>query len=241
MTVTKTLNADHLTTTDELYGFRDSVSGMWLRFYTPARRFDLWQQYVAGAQRTYQKYRVEAALSLPAADEDATTPVFCVMSDDGGTIWAGWYANGPLRSMRDAYAPREFVSEPLSASMVTSWISDALPDGVIELKGAWVDPASDQKGALADLTSRAFLHAMTFLGVRFAYCSAAEHAAPRWFNSGARELPDIVPAAYPDDRYRTTLLTWDAETTLDFSTSEQRQLFGAERRQAVGHGDERAW
>ncbi len=226
MTVTNPPETDQpTTTTDELYGFRDAVSGMWLRFYNPARRFDLWQEYVAGAQRTYQKYRVENALTVPAASSTSTAPIFAVMSDDAGRVWAGWYANGPLQAVGDAYAPREFAAEPISAALITDWICDVIPAGVLELKGAWVDPSSDLKTSLADLTSRAFVHAMRLVGARYAYCTAAEHAAPRWFNSGAREMQNIVPAAYPDNRYRTTVLWWDGETSLEQSTPEQRQLF----------------
>ena len=221
------------TATNELYAFRDKTSGMWLRFYTPSRRYDMWREYTDGARRTYSKYRVENALTLPEADPTSQAPVFSVMTDDTGRVWAGWYANGPLQAVADAYAPREFASEPVSASLIAGWIDGALPEGVIELKGAWVDPSSELKAALADLTSRAFVHAMHLLGARYAYCTAAEHAAPRWFNSGAREMPGIVPAAYPDERYRTTVLWWDAQTALDLSTSEQRSLFLEEHLQAT--------
>ncbi|SEF15914.1 hypothetical protein [Jiangella alba] len=218
----------------ELYGFRDDVSGMTMRFYTPAQGFGHWTTYADGARASYQRYRVEQALTLPAVTDESEAPVFAITSDDSGKVWAGWYVNGPLRSMRDAYAPREFASEPVSASLVSDWIEAALPEGVIELKGAWVDPASEHKSALADLTSRAFLHAMRVLGVRYAYCSAAEHAASRWFNSGAEELPGIIPARYPDDRYRTTMLTWDGATAIERATDEQRRLFENECRTATG-------
>lgn len=241
MTTTSPLasHPSRISDSGELYGFRDSVSGMTLRFYRPNRRFDLWTAYADGARATYERYRVENALSLPTTTDLSSTPVFAVTSDDTGKVWAGWYVNGPLPAVHHAYAPSEFASEPVSASLVTDWISNALPEGVIELKGAWVDPASDQKSALADLTSRAFLHAMRLLGVRYAYCSAAEHAASRWFNSGARELPDIIPARYPDDRYRTTMLCWDMATSLELSTPEQRALFEAECEQVTGDPAER--
>lgn len=238
MTATKPLEADHPSTADrlsstELYAFRDRPSGMWLRFYTPERRYDLWEEYVAGARRTYRKFQVERALALPTITPESAGPVFAVATDDDGVIRAGWYVNGPLQSVSDGYAPRELATEPVSASLATAWISEALPAGVIEVKAVWVDPAAEAKAALADLMSRAFIHAMRFLDVRYAYCSAAEHAAPRWCNSGARELPGIIPARYPDDRYRTTFLSWDAETALELSTPAQRRLFLDEHHQAV--------
>lgn len=229
MTITTPFQVDQLpAVADELYAFRDRVSGMWLRFYNPARRFDLWRAYVEGACRTYRQFRVESALRLPDATPESAAPIFAVVTDDDGYVQGGWHINGPLRAVSEAIAPREFASEPLSASLVSEWIANAVPEGVIEVKAVWVEPTADMKPALADLTSRAFVHAMHCLGVRYAFCTAAEHAAPRWSNSGARELPGIVPAAYPDDRYRTTFLCWDMETALDLASPTQRLLFDVE-------------
>ncbi|PZF84042.1 hypothetical protein [Jiangella anatolica] len=207
---------------------------MMMRFSTPNRRFDRWTAYADGARASYRRHLVEHALALPVVTPESRAPVFAIASDDSGKVWAGCYVNGPLRSVRDAYAPREFGAEPVSASLVTDWIEGALPYGVIELKAVWVDATAEHKSALADLMSRAFVHAIRVLGVRYAYCSAAEHAAPRWVNSGAVELPGIVPARYPDDRYRTTMLTWDGETALERATDEQRRLFEHDFRTATG-------
>lgn len=220
--------------TRELYGFRDEASGTMLRFYTPSRRFDHWTAYADGARASYRHYHVEQALTLPVATRESGAPVFAIASDDAGKVRAGCYVNGPLRSVRDAYAPRELVSEPVSASLASTWIEAALPYGVIELKGVWVDSTAEHKSALADLMSRAFVHAMRLLGVRYAYCSAAEHAAPRWATSGAEELAGVIPARYPDDRYRTTMLTWDGETAMERAAEEQRRLFEHEFRTATG-------
>ena len=221
-------------TTRELYRFRDEASGMTMRFSTPSRRFDQWTAYADGARASYRRHRVEHALALPMVTQESSAPVFAIVSDDSGKVWAGCYVNGPLRSVRDAYAPRELISEPVSAALASHWIEAALPDGVIELKGVWVDATSEHKSALADLMSRAFVHAMRLLGVRYAYCSAAEHAASRWANSGAEELASVIPARYPDDRYRTTMLTWDGATAVGRSTEEQRRLFENEFRTATG-------
>jgi nitroreductase len=218
---------------EELYGFRDAATGMWLRLLAPSRRFDLWRSYVEGARRAYQKYQVEKALHIPDATPESQTPIFAVATDDSGIVRAGLYVNGPLTTVHNAHTPREFASEPVSASVAAAWIAQALPAGVIEVKGVWVDPSSEHKAALADLMARTFVHAMRYLGVRHAYCSAAEHAASRWCNSGGRQLPGIVPAAYPDKRYRTTMLWWDVETSLELSSIEQRQLFISECGQAT--------
>lgn len=232
--MTSPLSAAQHTITRELYGFRDESSGMTMRFSTPSRRFDHWIAYADGARASYRRHQVEHALALPMVTRESGTPVFAIVFDDSGKVRAGCYVNGPLRSVREAYAPRELASEPLSASLASHWIEAAIPDGVIELKGVWVDATSEHKSALADLMSRAFVHAMRLLGVRYAYCSAAEHAATRWANSGAEELPGVIPARYPDDRYRTTMLTWDAAAAVERATDEQRRLFENEFRTARG-------
>ncbi|WP_051426484.1 hypothetical protein [Jiangella gansuensis] len=224
--------------TTALYEFRDELSGTWLRFYTPARRFDLWQEYVAGAQRTYQRYRVENALRIPPATAETDVPFFAVASDDDGVVRAGWYTNGRLGAVSAAHAPSEFASEPFSAAMVAGWIDGVLEAGVMEMKGAWVDPESEHKSALADLLARSYLHALHVVGVPYAFGTAAEHAAPRWNQSGARSLDGIVFAAYPDDRYRTTFLWWHIDESPRLCTPEQRELFEAERLQALAGGPE---
>ena len=223
--------------TEELYGFRDSAADVWLRFYSPARRYDLWEAYVDGARRTYQRFNVESALTLPPVTRVSETPIFSVVTDEQGSVIAGAQINGPLTSLSQAYAPREFVGEPQSAALIAQRIFDAIPEGVFEIKGVWVDPSAGQKVALADVMSRSFVHAMYFLRVRHAFCTAAEHAAPRWCNSGGRPVPGVVPTPYPDERYRTTALWWDQQTWLQFATTEQAQLFVEESLWATGLND----
>ncbi|TDE08241.1 hypothetical protein [Jiangella asiatica] len=224
--------------TSALYQFRDEPSQTWLRFYTPARRFDLWDEYVAGARRTYQRYRVESALKIPPATADSPGPFYAVASDDDGVVRGGWYTNGRLDSVTSAHAPSEFASQPYSAAMVADWIDGVLDTGVMEMKGAWVDPASEHKSALADLLARSYLHALHVVGVAYAFGTAAEHAAPRWGQSGARSLDGLVLATYPDERYRTTFLWWHVDGSPELCAPEQRELYEAERRQALGRDPE---
>ncbi|SDU39243.1 hypothetical protein [Jiangella alkaliphila] len=217
---------------EELYGFRDQVTGMRLCFFTPSRRFDLWQDYVAGARRTYQRYHVENALRIPDTTSESSTPFFAVAIDDHDVVRAGWYTNGRLEAVSGAHAPSEFASEPYSAALVAEWIDSVLADGVMEMKGAWVDPESEQKSGLADLLARSYLHAMHVVGVPYAFGTAAEHATPRWAQSGAQSLPGIVLAAYPDARYRTTFLWWHVSGSPERCAPDQLALYLDERRQA---------
>lgn len=199
-----------------------------MAFYRPRDRYDLWQEYVAGVTRTYQQYGAENALTLPAVTPESTTPVFAVARDTGGYVVAGWYVNGPLDAVHQAYAPSEFGADPVSAALVAEWISHVIPAGAIELKGGWVDNDSANKGALADTVGRSVLHALNLLGASFAFATAAEHATRRWTRSGGRPLPGIAPTPYPDERYLTSFFYWRTDTALELSTPEQRKLFAAD-------------
>lgn len=214
-----------VTNRGELFGFRDGASGSWIRFYRPVDRFDLWQAYCDGAARTYRQFGADNALSLLPADPQSTTPIFAVVTDDHERVIAGWYANGPLTSVTSAFAPGEFAADPVSAAMIADWIHHVLPEGVIELKAGWVDSTASGKGALAGLIARSFVHALHFLGVRYAFGTVAQHAAKRWSGAGARPLPGIPPTAYPDERYLTSFFQWDVKSAFRYSTPEQRSLF----------------
>lgn len=196
-----------------------------MAFYRPCDNYDLWTAYVAGVTSIYKKYGVEQALKIPLTTVTSTKPLFAVATDENSAVLAGWYINGPLRSVREACAPAEFAADPVSATFIADWISRVLPDGLIELKAGWVDGNAPSKGALADMVGRSVLHAMRTLGVKHAVATAAEHAAQRWQRSGGRPLPGVEPTVYPDDRYLTSVYHWNAYTAVDLASPEQQGLF----------------
>ncbi|AYY14095.1 hypothetical protein EF847_16710 [Actinobacteria bacterium YIM 96077] len=210
---------------DQLFGFRDRASGARMGFYRPCDRYDLWQQYVVGATRTYRRFGAENALTLPTTTPESITPIFAVAHDNNDDVVAGWYANGPLDAVYEAHAPSEFQADPLAATLVAEWISQALPDGAIELKAGWVGHHAHNKGALADLVARSFVHALRFLRVRYAFGTVAQHAGPRWCGAGARPVDGIPATPYPDERYLTSFYQWDLHTAHARSAPEQQQLF----------------
>jgi hypothetical protein len=96
-----------------------------------------------------------------------------------------------------------------------------LVDGIIEIKAVWADHRALRHEALSALLARLFVHSLSLLNVRYAMCSAAIHALPRWQANGG-VVSDQVPAvAYPDDRYQTVLMWWDRETVFDLIPSKQ--------------------
>ncbi|WP_129666474.1 hypothetical protein [Phytoactinopolyspora endophytica] len=224
LTLTRSSDGDE----DRLFAFRDISSGARIGFYRPADRHDLWEAYVAGAARSYRKYGAENALRLPPTTPSSMAPIFAVVKGSDEEVIGGWYANGPLRAVSEAFAPGEFAADPISATLIAEWIAQVVPQGVFEFKGVWVDSSAPLKPALADLLARSFFHAMHLLDVRYAFCTAALHAAPRWMSSGGRPLAGIPPTAYPDERYLTSFLHWDVKSAFRFSTPTQRRLFASD-------------
>ncbi|WP_166356391.1 hypothetical protein [Phytoactinopolyspora limicola] len=211
--------------TDLLFGFRDSATGLRMEFHLPVHRFDLWQGYVEGVTRIYRTYGAESALRIPAVSPESPTPIFAVALDEDDTVVGGWYVNGPLTAVTEAYAPSEFAADPVYATLIAEWISHVIPDGAIELKAGWVDANNPARSQIANAIGRSVSHALRELNATYAFATAAEHATRRWARSGARPLPGIGPTPYPDERYLTHFYYWHAASTVIRSDTEQQELF----------------
>jgi hypothetical protein len=81
--------------------------------------------------------------------------------------------------------------------------------------------------------ARFFVHAMTLSGARYAFCTAASHAVPRWQSSGGVVSTDVAPVAYPDDRYLTMLLWWDRANFNQSISGEQGRAMTRESSQLL--------
>jgi hypothetical protein len=179
---------------------------------------DLWNSYLSGAVVSYRQYGVEAALDLPSIVTGASTSLFVVGIDSNGDVVSGLRVQGPLRSSDDAHITQEFSGSPV----VRAIIDEAVPYGVIEIKGCWVDSAIENRSAVSDALARCYVHAMDVLGVRYACCSVAAHAVRRWQSTGGQLVKELAPVPYPDDRYETVMLWWD-RTVID-RIADQAQM-----------------
>ena len=93
----------------------------------------LWREYLAGAERSYRKHGVSAAIDIDAIRDAADTTVFWTMLDSAGTVLGGVRAVGPLTSADDSHAVVEWAGQP-SLPQVRKMITDRLPFGVVEMK-----------------------------------------------------------------------------------------------------------
>jgi hypothetical protein len=91
----------------------------------------------------------------------------------------------------------------------------------VEVKAVWVDNSAALHKELTAAMARIFVHALALAKVRYAFCTAASHAVPRWQSSGGVVSADVAPVSYPDDRYQTTVLWWDRQNLFHSISGEQ--------------------
>jgi len=217
------------TTVDDLQAFPptavignyfDPTSGKYLIFAGPGAQPALWDSYLEGARRSYRQHGVESAIEYAEVRDGRSTALFVVAVDAVGHVVGGLRVQSRLTGPEQAHAMREWAGRPGTAEM-RAQITDRLPSGVIEVKAVWTDHDTDHRSALIAALARAFVHAMDLLGVRYALCTAAQHAVSRWQTSGGVVATDVAAVAYPDERYRTVLMWWDREQIADAITTDQ--------------------
>jgi len=214
----------------DVLGYDEPVSGVRMLFSRPEVRPDLWAQYLDGLEKTYLSFGAERALDLRAIFVGRRLPMFVVAVDDNDRVLAGVRAHGPLLDVAEAHALLEFESDPAGQRMVREAIERRVDVGVAEIKGGWVSDEAPQRRELSNALARSFLHIMTVLGIDYAFCTAADHAARRWLTVGGRPLDGLEPVAYPDERYRTTMMWWGREEYDQHCDAEQLRRIRSEAR-----------
>ncbi|WP_253662050.1 hypothetical protein [Williamsia maris] len=189
----------------------DPASGCDLVLGTPRSAPDLWMQYLDGAQSLYAAHGVSAALDYDAVVDGDSTTLFYAAVDRSGVIRGGHRAQGPYLDVRDSHALVEWDGNDGRDELIAA-VNSRLGYGVVEMKTAWVDPTADDPSAVSALLARVAVPTMTMTGARFIMATAAEHVLRRWSSSGGRVDKRVPASAYPDERYRTSLMWWDRET-----------------------------
>lgn len=217
----------HRLDTDVL-GYREPVSGVRMLFCRPEVRPDLWTQYLNGLERTYLAFGTERALDLRAIFTGRRLPMFVVAVDDEDRVLAGVRAHGPLVDASEAHALLEFEIDPQGQRTVRRIIDQHIGGGVAEIKGGWVADDAPDRRELSNALARSFLHIMSVLDIDYAFCTAADHAARRWLTVGGRTVEGLEPVAYPDERYRTTMMWWNRDGYAQHCDAQQLRRIQAE-------------
>ena len=197
----------------------DPASSCYFVFAEPSAAPGLWDSYLGGARRSYRQHGVESAIEYAQVRDGRCTALFVGVLDGAGRVVGGLRVQGRLTASEQAHAVGEWAGRPGTAELHAQ-IADRLPFGVIEIKAVWVDYDDDRSALIAAL-ARTFIHAMDVANVRYALCTAAEHAAPRWQTSGGVIASEVAAVAYPDERYRTRLMWWDRRRIADLISADQ--------------------
>jgi GNAT superfamily N-acetyltransferase len=192
----------------------------------PSDDDDLWQRYLAGAERSYRGHGIGAALDVDAIRRCRDTTLFWTMLDATGTVVGGIRAIGPLTSPDETHAVTEWAGQP-SRPTVRKMIADRIPFGVVEMKSAWVTDDPDRSRRLTASLARTGCHVLAVLGVQFCMATCAYHVLARWRSSGGVVAP-IPSTPYPDDRYRTKMMWWDRQTVASLAAPSQTAKIVAE-------------
>jgi hypothetical protein len=192
----------------------------------PADNDALWQEYLAGAQHSYRRHGIAAAIDIDAIRRCGDTTLFWTMLDEAGTVLGGIRAVGPLTSPDETHAVTEWAGHP-SLPAVRKMISDRLPFGVVEMKSAWVTDDPRRNRRLTASLARTGCQVLAVMGVQFCMATGAQHVLARWRSSGGVVAP-IRSTPYPDERFRTKLMWWNRHTVANQAVSGQAAKIIAE-------------
>src|SRR6201991_3653643 len=192
----------------------------------PSENGALWHEYLTGAEHTYRRHGVDAAIDVEAIKRSGDTTLFWTMLDSTGTVIGGVRAVGPLTSPDETHAVVEWAGQT-SLPLVRKMIADRLPFGVVEMKTAWVTVDRDRNRQLATSLARTGCQVLAVLGVQFCMATCARHVLRRWQSSGGVVAP-IRSTPYPDERFRTKLMWWDRLTVASVAAPQQSAKIVAE-------------
>lgn len=213
----------------------------------PSADPELWSDYLTGAERSYHKHGVAAALDLAEIASGEDTALFFAAVDDHGKVVGGTRAKGPYHQAEDSHAVVEWAGQP-GLRAVRKMISDRVPFGLAEMKTAWVTDDPSRSRELTTTLARTALHTQTLLDIQFSMATSAAHVLDRWRSSGGVVAQRIAATPYPDERYRTKIMFWDRATftrhaqpqqlmkTLEETAHLTRDIHWLSTGPAVSHG-----
>lgn len=181
---------------------------------TPRSTPLVWNRYVECAYASYAARGVEAAFEYESIRDGDGTMMFCAILDADDTVVGGLRVQGPYSSAYESHAMSEWTDESGRARLAAA-IGGRLPDGLIEVKAAFVDPGTPEAGAVAGMLARTPLVLMTLANARYMMATAADYVLARWESGGGRVDDGVPSTPYPDDRYNTRVMFWDWYTLAD--------------------------
>ncbi|REE96766.1 hypothetical protein [Thermomonospora umbrina] len=207
--------------------FLDAESGCVFRVCEPGARPELWERFLRGALAAYRHFGVESALEYPAIRDGGTTSRFIVGLDSDGEAVAGVRILEPYSAVDEVHALRAWEGRPGERGFRDA-LEGRLADGIVEVKAVWTDRRTRLSG-LGAAVARCVAHAAGLHGVRYSLMTASAHAVGRYIGVGAIVAAEVPPVPYPDRRYATVPLWWDARSYRRGALPAQAALIDDER------------
>lgn len=217
-------------------GFLDRTTGLRFEAHHPQGRPDLWQQYLDGAEARYRKFGILDLLERSQLEAARGVSLFFVGIDDEGVVRAGVRCHGPLDAMTASQALVEMSASP-EADMLAAVVAEALPYGVVEMKGAWGGLGADGMQTAAKALSRCCVHSLTWLRSELALGAVSDRIKEPMSACGARML-GLHGAPYPSERYRTVLMAWRRSQVMVLADPHQAALMRIEAAQLATRPDD---
>lgn len=211
--------------------FRDAVSGCVFHVGDPVTRPELWDGFLRGALAAYRRFGVESALEYPEVRDGRTTAHFIVGTDADGEARAGARILRPYAAVDEVHALRAWAGRPGEREFRDA-LAGRLADGIVEVKAGWTDRRRPLPG-LGAAVARCIAHATVLHGVRYGLATGADHAVARYVEMGAEAAADVAPVPYPDPRYATVPVWWDARSFRAGALPAQAALIEDERAQLI--------
>lgn len=216
-------------------GFLDRTTGLRFEAHHPQGRPDLWQQYLDGAEARYRKFGIDELLGRSQLEAAQGVSLFFVGIDDEGVVRAGVRCHGPLDATTASQALVEMAASP-EADHLAAVVAEALPYGVVEMKGAWGGLGADGMQTAAKVLSRCCVHSLTWLRSELALGAVSDRIREPMAACGAR-MVGTQSAPYPSERYRTVLMAWRRSQVMALADPHQAELMRIEAVQLASRPD----
>ena len=179
----------------------------------------LWMKYIDGLTREYGRIGAGHILDMNELNnpESASLAILGIID---GEIVSGCRLLDGIKSAKDCTAYSEMSGG--NQDLLAEYLSDWLPEKIVEPKGLWLDTRHPAKKRLVSLMSRCGIYGAALLGARYSVFTSATHIAKYHSDSGMQVLDAIGKVAYPSDRFETAFGYFDLQTVFDHCSDQNR-------------------
>jgi nitroreductase len=207
--------------------FYDEMTGLRFEPHHPHERPDLWCAYLEGGERQFAEYGLGKVFGRASQEHAADITMFFVGFDEEGIVRAGVRCHGPLEHPSQCAALREMGNSPQIGGL-TKAIESYIPYGLLEGKGAWSSMRTGEGHLSFRTIFRLLVHAMEWFEAEHLVGTVSDRFADQVLAAGGYILGNET-APFPNNSYRTLLISWRRSRTAARAMSEDMRLVRTER------------